>query len=84
MGLLIFSPTTNKYKYYNMKFIYKDQEMEVPDDFIVMCGQHAEERGMTLEEYIAEAFTMLKESQEESCGGVPKGWISEKAWQESE
>jgi hypothetical protein len=84
MGLLIFSPTTNKYKYYNMKFIYKDQEMEVPDDFIVMCGQHAEERGMTLEEYIAEAFTMLKESQEESCGGVPKGWISEKVWQESE
>ena len=64
MGLLIFSPTTNKYKYYNMKFIYKKQEMEVPDDFIMKCGRHAEERGMTLEEYIAEAFTMLKESQE--------------------
>ena len=47
-----------------MKFKYKDQEMEVPDDFIMMCGRHAEERGMTLEEYIAEAFTMLKESQE--------------------
>ena len=47
-----------------MIFKYKDQEMEVSDDFIMLCGQHAEERGMTLEEYIAEAFTKLKESQE--------------------
>ena len=112
-----------------MIFKYKDQEMEVPDDFIMKCGQHAEERGMTLEQYIAEAFTMLKnqldkekksvsevmqeelepitqdscaidqmmdeggmdysgafESDvvEESYGGVPKGWISEKVWQENE
>jgi len=69
-----------------MKFKYKDQEMEVPDNFIMLCGQHAAERGMTLEEYIAEAFTKLKEAQEEekSCGGVPKGWISEKTWQETE
>jgi hypothetical protein len=47
-----------------MIFKYKGNEMEVPDNFIMMCGEHAAERGMTLEEYIAEAFTMLKESQE--------------------
>ena len=86
MDLPIFNTLTNRYEQYNMIFKYKDQEMEVPDDFIMKCGQHAEERGMTLEQYIAEAFTMLKESQEkeESCGGVPKGWISEKVWQENE
>lgn len=38
--------------------------MEVPEDFLIMCGQHAAERGMTLEEYIAEAFTMLEERQQ--------------------
>ena len=47
-----------------MKFKYKDQEMEVPDNFIMLCGQHAAERGMTLEEYIAEAFTKLKDTEE--------------------
>jgi len=47
-----------------MKFKYKDQEMEVPDNFIMLCGQHAAERGMTLEEYIAEAFTKLKDTKE--------------------
>ena len=48
----------------SMIFKYKDREMEVPDNFIIMCGQHAAERGMTLEEYIAEAFTKLKEQDE--------------------
>ena len=48
-----------------MKFKYKDKEMEVPDDFIMQCGQHAEQRGMTLEEYIVEAFTMLEQSKVE-------------------
>jgi hypothetical protein len=70
-----------------MIFKYKDQEMEVPDDFIMMCGRHAEERGMSLEQYIAEAFTMLRNStktKEESYAGVPKGWISEEVWQENE
>ena len=43
-----------------MKFKYDGQEMEVPNDFILKCGGHAEARGMTLEEYIAEAFTMYK------------------------
>ena len=47
-----------------MKFKYKDQEMEVPENFIMLCGQHAAERGMTLEEYIAEAFTKLKDTEE--------------------
>jgi|TARA_B100000073_G_C23729639_1_gene570403 hypothetical protein len=46
-------------------FKYKGKEMEVPDDFIMMCGQHAESRGMSLEEYIAEAFTMLEDSGSE-------------------
>jgi len=48
----------------SMIFKYKDKEMEVPDNFIMLCGQHAAERGMTLEEYIAEAFTKLKEQDE--------------------
>ena len=43
-----------------MIFKYKGEEMEVPDNFIMMCGEHAEQRGITLEEYIAEAFTMLE------------------------
>ena len=43
---------------------YKDKEMEVPEDFLILCGQHAAERGMTLEEYIAEAFRMLEERQQ--------------------
>ena len=32
----------------------------VPDDFIIKCGQHAESRGMTLEEYIIEAFEKIE------------------------
>jgi len=39
---------------------YKGRELEVPNDFIALCGQHAEKRGITLEEYIAEAFAMLE------------------------
>ncbi len=46
---------------------YKGQDINVPDNFIVECGKHAESRGMTLEEYIAEAFTML-EKQKNSTG----------------
>ena len=49
-----------------MKFKYKEQEIDVPDDFIVKCGQHAEQRGMTLEEYIVEAFTKLAEDEKTS------------------
>ena len=47
-----------------MLFKFNGQEIEVPDDFIVKCGEHAEQRGMTLEEYIAEAFTMYKNQTE--------------------
>ena len=43
-----------------MIFKYENKEIEVPDDFILKCGIEAEKRGMTLEEYIAEAFTMLR------------------------
>ena len=43
-----------------MIFKYENKEIEVPDDFIMKCGIEAEKRGMTLEEYIAEAFTMLR------------------------
>ncbi|HAI38416.1 MAG TPA: hypothetical protein DCM40_09960, partial [Maribacter sp.] len=42
---------------------YKGDTIQVPDDFIIKCGQHAESRGMTLEEYIIEAFTKLEEQQ---------------------
>ena len=47
-----------------MKLKYKDKEIEVLNDFIIVCGQHAESRGMSLEEYIAEAFTMLEKENE--------------------
>jgi hypothetical protein len=46
-----------------MIFKYKNKEIEVPDTFLIKCGIEAEKRGMTLEEYIAEAFAMLKEKQ---------------------
>ena len=47
-----------------MKIKYKGDTIEVPDDFIIKCGQHAESRGMTLEEYIVEAFTKLEQQQQ--------------------
>ena len=47
-----------------MLFKFEGQEIEVPNDFITKCGEHAEARGMTLEEYIAEAFTMYKNQQD--------------------
>jgi len=49
-----------------MIFKFEGQEMEVPDDFILKCGEHAEARGMTLEEYIAEAFTMYKKQLDDA------------------
>ena len=48
-----------------MKIKYKGDTIEVPDDFIIKCGQHAESRGMTLEEYIVEAFTKLEQQQQQ-------------------
>tara|TARA_B100000214_G_C23925590_1_gene608203 strand:- start:690 stop:908 length:219 start_codon:yes stop_codon:yes gene_type:complete len=47
-----------------VKIKYKGDTIEVPDDFIIKCGQHAESRGMTLEEYIVEAFTKLEQQQQ--------------------
>ena len=47
-----------------MKIKYKGDTIEVPDDFIIKCGQHAESRGMTLEEYIVEAFPKLEQQQQ--------------------
>ena len=44
---------------------------------MLKCGAHAEARGMTLEEYIAEAFTILEHNNSNSCGGTPEGWIPE-------
>jgi len=43
-----------------MNIKYKGKTVEVPDHFIIACGEHAESRGMTLEEYIAEAFERLE------------------------
>ena len=43
-----------------MKLKFKGKMIEVSDAFIMDCGMHAAQRGMTLEEYIAEAFTMLE------------------------
>lgn len=47
-----------------MKFLVEGKEIEVADSLLLAAGAHAEERGMTLEDYIAEAFTMLKEDKE--------------------
>ena len=44
-----------------MIFKYKGKEIEVSETFLMTCGQHAAERGMTLEDYIAEAFSKLEE-----------------------
>ena len=43
-----------------MIFKYNNKEIEVPDNFLIKCGVEAAKRDMTLEEYIAEAFTMLE------------------------
>ena len=48
-----------------MLFKFDGQEIEVPNDFLLKCGEHAEARGITLEEYIAEAFTMYKQQLNE-------------------
>jgi len=52
---------------------YKGETITVSDDFVMKMGQHAASRGMTLEEYIVEAFTMINNS--DSCGTPPAGWI---------
>ena len=65
-----------------MDIKYKGKTITVPDDFVIKMGQHAAAREMTLEEYIVEAFTRFKKSEEEeeeeteSCGNLPVGWIS--------
>ena len=43
-----------------MKLKFKGKTLEVSNSFIQDCGMHAAQRGMTLEEYISEAFTMLE------------------------
>ena len=43
-----------------MELKYKGDTITVADDFIIKCGQHAESRGMTLEEYIIEAFEKIE------------------------
>ena len=48
-----------------MIFKFEGKEIDVPDDFMIKCGEHAEARGITLEEYIAEAFTMYKKTLDE-------------------
>ena len=39
---------------------YKGKEIEVSNEFIHDCGMHEVQRGMTIEEYIADAITMLE------------------------
>jgi hypothetical protein len=43
-----------------MKLKYKGKILEVSDAFMHDMMTHAVQRGITLEEYIAEAFTMLE------------------------
>ena len=54
-----------------MKFIVKGKEIKVPDSLLMAAGAHAESRGMTLEDYIAEAFTMLNETEKHDTGTSP-------------
>tara|TARA_R100001443_G_scaffold109530_1_gene120881 strand:- start:581 stop:892 length:312 start_codon:yes stop_codon:yes gene_type:complete len=69
-----------------MKFKYKGRNIDLPNDFIVKCGEHAESRGMTLEEYIAEAFQKLK--RDETNKERKKAWNEahqrKVAWNETE
>ena len=48
-----------------MIFKYNNKEIEVPDNFLIKCGVEAAKRDMTLEEYIAEAFTILRQKEKE-------------------
>ena len=43
-----------------MKLKYKGKVLEVSDAFMQDMMAHAVQRGITLEEYIAEAFSMLE------------------------
>lgn len=36
-------------------------KFKLPNDLLVQAGKHAAERGMTLEEYIEEFLTLVKE-----------------------
>ena len=38
-------------------------KFKIPNELLVKAGQHAAERGMTLEEYIEEAIGMLTDEQ---------------------
>ena len=38
-------------------------KFKIPNELLVKAGQHAVERGMTLEEYIEEAIGMLTDEQ---------------------
>ena len=69
-----------------MLFKYNGRDIEVPDDFIIKCGEHAESRGMTLEEYIAEAFEKLKrdELNEERRVAWNEAHQRKVAWNEAE
>jgi len=40
---------------------YEDKEYQISQEMWDAMNQQAEERGMTIDEYITEAFTLLKE-----------------------
>jgi len=39
-------------------------KFNIPEELLVEAGKHAAERGMTLEEYIAEFIGMVKDEQD--------------------
>jgi len=76
---------------------YKNEVLNIGQDMWDAMNKHAHERGMTIDEYIAEAFTKLKETEQmqdnlepiihpndKSCGGVPTGWIPSTEYDESD
>ena len=44
-----------------MQIKFEDKEYQISQEMWDAMNQHATERGMTIDEYITEAFTLLKE-----------------------
>jgi hypothetical protein len=41
-------------------------KFKIPEELLIKAGQHAAERGMTLEEYIEEFIYLMKQEQEKN------------------
>ena len=41
-------------------------KFKIPEELLIKAGQHAAERGMTLEEYIEEFIYLMKQEQDKN------------------